>query len=368
VDSFTADRLGGPKPRRAGARRWARKRAYDTIPHRLDLLSDQREVPGQLHLAEDEPRVVSVPYVLSQDPERATLELERARAASDRLVTPILMNHVLSLLASQSDVSLDVRGTALERIAGLLRDAENSQALLVAHAWRDHAVRAWGPADYRAWKAVGVLVHTLEIHGYHKVAAPLQRQQVERFWQLHYPDSYDRSLHIHDRLARMVSIELGAGMSGGLERAADAVREMHSLLDRRIGDIAESHSAWRRREFEVALARASASGRGQRFGVHPQLDRLAEEHLALLLQAPTGELLWALDLLISVAGHRRDWALLKTLIDRAQAAARCADAPPNLLDRVQRRLRSLAPYSPMARYELTIPLDPLRDGRFLPRS
>jgi hypothetical protein len=53
IRGFAADRLGGPRPRRTGARRWVRKREYDKIPHRLAMLSERRDAPSRLHAAYD---------------------------------------------------------------------------------------------------------------------------------------------------------------------------------------------------------------------------------------------------------------------------------------------------------------------------
>src|SRR4051812_11056678 len=68
VQAFAADRLGGKhRPRRHGADRSRRKREYDRVPERLELLGLQPLPPERLE-AES---ILPVPYPLADDPEGA---------------------------------------------------------------------------------------------------------------------------------------------------------------------------------------------------------------------------------------------------------------------------------------------------------
>jgi hypothetical protein len=136
----------------------------------------------------------------------------------------------------------------------------------------------------------------------------------------------------------------------------------------RASDNSDAHAAVHRRRIEVGLARCLSAGRGQAVGAVPALDHLVSEMIEVMAADATQRSLSMIDLLVRVDIARRDWRSLTDHVAWADAAARLPDAPANLVQRINRRLRAVADRTRLERYALPIPVDPFRDRRLIPPS
>ncbi|WP_280263334.1 hypothetical protein [Nocardia abscessus] len=367
IRSFAADRLGGPRVRRVGSKRWVRKRAYDIVADRVNVIRSQPLRPDRFVADQAQKKMVVVPYRLSTDPEVAVGELARAWSNRDREFVPLLANNALEVVRNP-DIPAIHRLRALEIISNALRDAENLQAFESAAAWRALAIQVGGPYDYRAWKASSVLIHMMQIHGYTDAARIAQRRQVDSFARVEFPDDNDRAIHVYDRVARLVAIELQRDSSRSTEQAKQALRNLRDLQYANNDGTAETGFVVDRRRVEVALTEFRQQGRGQAVRTHPQFDEAAYRIETAAAGMPPHRALAALDLLLLVDVQRRDWASVRERVNTIRAAVAVPGAPANLVHRLDTHLRWLADRELIRHAMLPIPPDPYRDARFLPHA
>ncbi|WP_280477733.1 hypothetical protein [Nocardia asiatica] len=365
IRSFAADRLGGPRVRRVGSKRWVRKRAYDIVADRVNVIRSQPLRPDRFVADQAQKKMVVVPYRLSTDPDVAVGELARAWSNRDREFVPLLANNALEVVRNP-DIPALHRLQALEIISNALRDAENLQAFESAAAWRALALQVGGPSDYRAWKASSVLIHMMQIHGYTDAARVAQRRQVDSFARVEFPDDNDRAIHVYDRVARLVAIELQRDSSRSTEHAKQALRNLRDLQYANNDGTAETGFVVDRRRVEVALTEFRQQGRGQAVGTHPQFDQAVYRIEMAAAGMPPHRALAALDLLLMVDVQRRDWASVRERVNTIRAAVSIPGAPANLVHRLDTHLRWLADREVIRYATLPIPPDPYRDARFLP--
>jgi hypothetical protein len=364
VQAFAADRLGGKhRPRRHGADRSRRKREYDRVPERLELLGLQPLPPERLE-AES---ILPVPYPLADDPEGAVEALHRSWLNRDRHLTPILADHALRLTAGRVAEQPELRLAVLEVVTNALRDAESLGGFTFTRTWAQVTAQVYGPSDFRAWKARGVLIHLMQIHGYHQAALRAQRRHVATFSHVRYGDEEDYATHRMDRLARLVSLELDVGGADCVERMSRTVSVMRDLEDSGGAVPAQASHILTRRRLETELARAVHHASGRRPIRSTRLERLAEELEGQLPALATDRLLGALDLLVSVDIAYRDWPSLRRHAETLHESVR-PGAAANLVHRINYRLRHThrlgGPEIPQA----PPPFDPLRLPDLLPRS
>ena len=152
VQAFASDRLGGThRPRRRGADRSRRKREYDRVPERLELIGIRPLPPERL----DAESILPVPYRLADTPEGVVHELHRSWLNRARHLVPILADHALRLTAPRAAERPELQLAVLEVVTNALRDAESLRGFTFARAWSRAAAQVYGPNDFRAWKAHG---------------------------------------------------------------------------------------------------------------------------------------------------------------------------------------------------------------------
>lgn len=367
VRAYAADHLGGPRPpRRPGAKRWVRHRFYPTVGVRAaaaarTVLSDQSVEPGL-----PAPPLLAMPYRLADQPTAAISELSRAWNNRDRVFVPLLANHALRTAQTHPEVSAEDRLHMLEVIANGLRDAENLQAFVVATQWKVLATRAFGPLDPRVWKAEGLLIHMMQIHGYTAAARRAQQRHIATFHQARFADPGDRALHVLDRFARLITIETEHPSSGSRERTQTLLHNMRVAYEREQSPDVDNDFTMLRRRLEVALTDAVAASHGQPVRGR-RLDSLsaALENFGTDLQAHRA--LARHELLLKVDVARRDWVALRQRMGTLAQAVNHPAAPANLAERIRARLDALATRGHLADTpHLVMPIDPFRDRRFSP--
>lgn len=368
VRTYAADHLGGlPPPRRPGAKRWIRQRFSPTVGVRAaaaarTVLADQSVEPRL------SPPLLTMPYRLADQPIAAISELSRAWNNRDRAFLPLLANHALRTAHAHPEVSVENRLHMLEVIANALRDAENLQAFVVATQWKLLAAKAFGPLDPRVWKAEGMLIHMMEIHGYTAAARRAQQRHIATFHQARFTDPEDRALHDLDRFARLITIETAHPTPGSRERTQTLLHHMGTAYDRRQSPGTDNDFAMLRRRLEVALTDAVAESRGQPVRGH-RLDSLsaAMENFGTDLQAHRA--LARHELLLKVDVARRDWVTLRQRTEALAQAINHPAAPANLAERIRTRLDALATRGHLGDTpHLVMPTDPFRDHRFGPHT
>ena len=365
VQAFASDRLGGPRPRRPGARRWVRNRYYKTVNARVSALATRLN-DDSVESAPGQSRILAMPYRLHDEPIGAIDELARAWTNRDRIFLPLLANQALSALREHPGLPADYSLHGLEVIANALRDAENLQAFVIGARWKALAERSFGVHDHRAWKAHGLLIHMMQIHGYVEPARSAQQRHVEAFDQIHFPDAADKSIHDLDRFARSITIEVNSPTTGSRERVLDNLRRLREVHERLPADSPDNDFALLRRRIEVQLADAVANTRGQALTRHPEMDPLID-----VLESGTDSLephrvLAAYELLIEVYASRHDWKSLEQRIGAIESAIADQRAPANLAERIDRRLTELACHGHIDKPEIPMPIDPFRDRRMIP--
>ncbi len=284
VHQYAAERLHAPRPAaRPGSRRWLRQRFLPTVPARAEaalntVLTDERIA------ADDTPTLLSMPYQLHDDPAAAISELSRAWSSRDRIFIPLLANHALRTARAHPELPVDDRLHMLEVISNALRDAENLQAFIVGTQWKTLARNTFGPRDPRVWKADGLLIHMMQIHGYHDAARRAQERHIANFPHAKFTDPADAALHDLDRFARQITLEITQPTTGSRGRAADLIRRLRNAHDHHQSPSPEDTFTVLRRRLEVALHDAVVNSRGQRLGQRPfdaLVTQLEQETLAL---------------------------------------------------------------------------------------
>ncbi|MGK5555805.1 hypothetical protein ACSNOI_29720 [Actinomadura kijaniata] len=365
VRAFASDRLGGARrPRRRGADRSRRKREYDRVPERLGLIRARPTPDGRL-AADGAGSILPVPYRLADTAEAAVHELHRAWSDRDRHALPLLADHAFRLSAPRLPECPELHLAVLETIANALRDAESLRGFAFARLWAEVATRVHGADDFRVWKARGVLIHLMQIHGYHRAALRAHRRHLAAFAGVRYTDEEDHSSHRMDRLARLVSLELDVGGPDCVERTGRAVALMRDIEE--AGRAApQSRHILARRMLERELARAVHHASGRRPVRSRRLERLAERLEGWLPGLAPDRALGSLDVLISVDIAYRDWPSLRRHGEMLGDAA-YRGAAANLVHRVNHRLREARLLKGPEIPEADPAFDPLRVPGLLPR-
>lgn len=367
VEAFRVDRFGGhARPRRPGALRWRRKRAYDRIPERLALL--QRHT---LHTAERvgsaDTALLPVRYRLTDSADIAVEELASAWENRDRPMIPLLANQVLQTMAS-GDVPAEWQWKTLEIIVNALRDAESKQGYAFARRWMTTARRYGGEfARFEQWKARAIMIHLMQIHGHPAAALTEQRRHAAVFTTIDCPDERQRQTHEMDRLARLISLELDARQPGFIERTNHTLSLMRDLQQSGRCDVKITHHILTRRTLELELVHNRWYAGGQPLTRSMHLDNLIESLECELPDLEVDNVLAGLDDLVAIDIARRDWPSLQEHATRFSTAAG-AGAAANLVLRFNHRLETArrlgAPELPL----ITAADDPLRIPSLLPAA
>jgi hypothetical protein len=93
----------------------------------------------------------------------------------------------------------------LEVITNALRDAESLRGFTFARTWAHVASQTYGPNDFRVWKARGVLIHLMQIHGYYGAALRAHHRHMATFTHVKYSDE-EGLRHSPDGSSRQASI------------------------------------------------------------------------------------------------------------------------------------------------------------------
>lgn len=366
VRHYAAEHLHAPPPApRSGSKRWLRQRFLPTVPARAEaafntVLTDERIA------ANETPTLLAMPYQLHDDPAAAIRELSRAWSSRDRIFIPLLANHALHTARAHPQLPVDDRLHMLEVISNALRDAENLQAFIVATQWKALARNTFGPHDPRVWKADGLLIHMMQIYGYHDAARRAQERHIANFPHARFTDPADAALHDLDRFARQITLEITEPTAGSRGRAADLVRRLRNAHDRYQSPSPEDTFTVLRRRLEVALHDAVVHSRGQRLGQQP-FDALVMELEQETLALPPHRALARYELLLKVDAARRDWRRTRERVPQITAAVNHPGAPANLAERIDHRLREMSARGFLDEApKLAIPPDPLRSPTFTP--